>query len=43
VEFLAGLAGGGRVLELPTGHWPMFSVPGPLASLLLDVPSEAAG
>jgi pimeloyl-ACP methyl ester carboxylesterase len=21
-------------LELPTGHWPMFSVPGPLASLL---------
>jgi len=30
-------------LELPTGHWPMFSVPGPLASLLLDVPSEAAG
>jgi pimeloyl-ACP methyl ester carboxylesterase len=24
-------------LELPTGHWPMFSVPGPLASLLLQV------
>jgi pimeloyl-ACP methyl ester carboxylesterase len=27
-------------LELPTGHWPMFSVPGPLASLLLDLPSR---
>jgi pimeloyl-ACP methyl ester carboxylesterase len=26
-------------LELPTGHWPMFSVPGPLASLLLQVPA----
>jgi hypothetical protein len=23
--------------ELPTGHWPMFSVPGELASLLLDL------
>jgi pimeloyl-ACP methyl ester carboxylesterase len=27
-------------LELPTGHWPMFSVPGPLASLLLQVPAK---
>ena len=26
-------------LELPTGHWPMFSVPGPLAALLLQVPA----
>jgi pimeloyl-ACP methyl ester carboxylesterase len=24
-------------LELPTGHWPMFSVPEPLASLLPDL------
>jgi pimeloyl-ACP methyl ester carboxylesterase len=24
-------------LELPTGHWPMFSVPDSLASLLLDL------
>ena len=24
-------------LELPTGHWPMFSVPDALASLLLDL------
>lgn len=24
-------------LELPTGHWPMFSVPDDLASLLLDL------
>jgi pimeloyl-ACP methyl ester carboxylesterase len=29
-------------LELPTGHWPMFSVPGPLASLLLGL-SPARG
>jgi pimeloyl-ACP methyl ester carboxylesterase len=28
-------------LELLTGHWPMFSVPGPLASTLLEVPSTA--
>jgi pimeloyl-ACP methyl ester carboxylesterase len=28
-------------LELPTGHWPMFSVPGPLASLLDQVPARA--
>jgi pimeloyl-ACP methyl ester carboxylesterase len=27
-------------LELPTGHWPMFSVPDQLASLLLDLPSK---
>jgi pimeloyl-ACP methyl ester carboxylesterase len=27
------------LLELPTGHWPMFSVPGPLAALLHDLPS----
>src|SRR4029453_9540852 len=26
------------LLELPTGHWPMFSVPGPLAALLYDLP-----
>jgi pimeloyl-ACP methyl ester carboxylesterase len=26
-------------LELPTGHWPMFSVPGPLAELLDGVPA----
>ncbi len=25
--------------ELPTGHWPMFSVPEELASLLLDISS----
>ena len=28
-------------LELPTGHWPMFSVPGPLASLLDGLPAAA--
>lgn len=28
-------------LELPTGHWPMFSVPGPLASLLGGLPAAA--
>jgi hypothetical protein len=27
--------------ELPTGHWPMFSVPDKLASLLLDLSSGA--
>ena len=26
-------------LELPTGHWPMFSTPEPLAALLGDLPS----
>jgi pimeloyl-ACP methyl ester carboxylesterase len=30
-------------LELPTGHWPMFSVPDPLAALLLDLPSVRTG
>lgn len=25
-------------VELPTGHWPMFSRPGDLAGLLLDLP-----
>jgi pimeloyl-ACP methyl ester carboxylesterase len=27
------------LLELPTGHWPMFSVSGPLAALLHELPS----
>jgi hypothetical protein len=36
-----GLAGSGwRFVELPTGHWPMFSRPEDLAKLLLDLPSE---
>ena len=26
------------LLELPTGHWPLFSVPEPLATLLHDLP-----
>ena len=29
-----------RFVELPTGHWPMFSRPGDLAELLLDLPSD---
>jgi pimeloyl-ACP methyl ester carboxylesterase len=29
-----------RFVELPTGHWPMFSRPEDLAKLLLDLPSE---
>jgi pimeloyl-ACP methyl ester carboxylesterase len=29
-----------RFVELPTGHWPMFSRPDNLAKLLLDLPSE---
>jgi pimeloyl-ACP methyl ester carboxylesterase len=29
-----------RFVELPTGHWPMFSRPEDLAALLLDLPSE---
>ena len=29
-----------RFLELPTGHWPMFSRPEALAEQLLDLPSE---
>ena len=28
-----------RFVELPTGHWPMFSRPEDLAKLLLDLPS----
>jgi pimeloyl-ACP methyl ester carboxylesterase len=36
-----GLAGPEwRFVELPTGHWPMFSRPEDLAGLLLDLPSE---
>jgi len=35
-----GLAGPNwRFVELPTGHWPMFSRPDDLAKLLLDLPS----
>ena len=31
-----------RLLELPTGHWPMFSRPVDLAELLIDIaPSKA--
>ena len=30
-----------RFVELPTGHWPMFSRPDDLAELLLDLPSNA--
>jgi len=33
------LAGPGwRFVELPTGHWPMFSRPGDLADVLLELP-----
>jgi hypothetical protein len=36
-----GLAGPNwRFVELPTGHWPMFSRPEDLAKLLLDLTSE---
>jgi hypothetical protein len=28
-----------RFVELPTGHWPMFSRPDDLAAVLLEVPS----
>jgi hypothetical protein len=32
-----------RFVELPTGHWAMFSRPDDLAALLIDIlPSEAA-
>jgi pimeloyl-ACP methyl ester carboxylesterase len=31
-----------RFVELPTGHWPMFSRPEDLAGLLLDIPSDAS-
>ena len=30
-----------RFVELPTGHWPMFSRPEDLAELLLELPSDA--
>ncbi len=37
-----GLAGPKwRFVELPMGHWPMFSKPDDLAKLLLDLPSNA--
>jgi hypothetical protein len=29
-----------RFIELPTGHWPMFSRPEDLANLLLNLPPE---
>jgi hypothetical protein len=29
-----------RFVELPTGHWPMFSRPEDLAELLLELPSQ---
>ena len=29
-----------RFVELPTGHWPMFSRPEDLAELLLELPSN---
>jgi len=29
-----------RFVELPTGHYPMFSRPEDLAELVLDLPSE---
>jgi hypothetical protein len=29
-----------RFVELPTGHYPMFSRPEDLAKLLTDLPSE---
>jgi hypothetical protein len=29
-----------RFVELPTGHYPMFSRPEDLAKLLLDIPTE---
>ena len=39
-----GLAGPRwRFVELPTGHWPMFSRPEDLAKLLLELPSVAPG
>jgi pimeloyl-ACP methyl ester carboxylesterase len=31
-----------RLLELPTGHWPMFSRPDDLAELLIDIPPVEA-
>ncbi len=39
-----GLAGPNwRFVELPTGHWPMFSRPADLTALLLDLPSGTPG
>jgi pimeloyl-ACP methyl ester carboxylesterase len=39
-----GLAGPKwRFIELPTGHWPMFSRPEDLAELLLELPSNTPG
>lgn len=32
-----------RFAELPTGHWPMLSMPAELARVLADVPSGASG
>ena len=32
-----------RFVELPTGHWPMFSRPDDLAEVLLDLPSGESG
>ncbi len=31
-----------RLVELPTGHWPMFSRPDDLAELLIDIPPSEA-
>ena len=31
-----------RFVELPTGHYPMFSRPDGLAAVLLDLPSDAS-
>jgi pimeloyl-ACP methyl ester carboxylesterase len=31
-----------RFVELPTGHWPMFSRPEELAAALLDLPSDSS-
>ena len=32
-----------QVIELPTGHWPMFSRPDDLAAALLDLPLGDSG
>jgi hypothetical protein len=41
VPLFRGLAGPNwRFVELPTGHWPMFSRPEDLAELLLHFPSR---
>lgn len=31
-----------EVAALPTGHWPMFSLPGPLAELLHRIAADRA-